>query len=146
MEKEILFAYSKNLNNRYYTLDALKKIIEDHKKEVERLGHCYGVFKRDTDFSEYGERGLVNIKDVAFIVESLRINRKNALVGKIKLIGTPAGKELKKQLKRSVFRTSVWGNVKPDGEVEIENLISINAMSADDDPFSNVIGARFRDI
>jgi hypothetical protein len=146
MEKEILFTYAKNLNNRYYTLESLKKIIDDHKREVERLGHCFGVFRKETDFFEYGERGLINIKDVAFTVESLRINRKGILVGNIKLIDTPAGKKLKKELKNIVFRTSVWGNVKSDGEVDVENLISINAMTTEQDPFSNVIGAQFRDI
>jgi hypothetical protein len=104
------------------------------------------VFRKETDFFEYGERGLINIKDVAFTVESLRINKKGILVGKINLINTPAGRKLKKELKNTVFRTSVWGNVKDDGEVEVENLISINAMAAEQDPFSNVIGAQFRDI
>lgn len=137
MEVPILIAGKKNLNDRYYTIDSLEKVISDYNKEVERLGQCFGVFRFEPDYQTYGERGLINIKDIAFTVDSMRIEGK-ILICDVNILKTPAGKELKEVINRIVFRTCVWGNLKEDGMVEIENLISINAISYLDDPFKKI--------
>jgi len=137
MEVPVLIAGKKNLNDRYYTVDSLEKIISDYHKEVERLGQCFGVFRSEPDYVEYGERGLTNIKDIAFTVDSMRVDNK-LLLADVNILKTPAGNELREVINHVVFRTCVWGNVTDEGKVEIENLISINAISKLDDSFKKI--------
>jgi hypothetical protein len=133
----ILIADKKNLNDRYYTLDSLEKIITDFNKEVVRLGQCFGVFRTEPDYRPYGDRGLMNIRDIAFTVDSMQIEGK-VLMANINILKTPPGNDLKEVIDRIVFRTCVWGNLEDDGKVEIENLISVNAIRLIDDPFRKI--------
>ena len=137
MEVTILIAGKKNLNDRYYTTDSLEKVILDYNREVERLGQCFGVFRSEPDYASYGERGLISIKDIAFTVDSMRIEGK-ILIGDVNILKTPAGNGLREVINHVVFRTCVWGNLKEDGMVEIENLISVNAMFCLDDSFKKI--------
>jgi hypothetical protein len=133
----ILIADKKNLNDRYYDTKSLEKIISDYNKERERLGQCFGVFRTEPDYYSYGERGLVSIRDIAFTVDSMEIEGK-ILIADINILKTPAGNDLKGVIDLVVFRTCVWGNLEEDGRVEIENLISINAIYSVHDPFRRI--------
>jgi hypothetical protein len=137
MRVPILIANKKNLNDRYYTIDSLEKIIVDYNKEEERLGQCFGVFRNEPDYTPYGERGLINIKDIAFTVDSMGVEGKT-LMADINILKTPRGNELREVINHVVFRTCVWGNLAEDGKVEIENLISVNAISKLEDSFRNI--------
>jgi hypothetical protein len=137
MKVPILIAGKKNLNDRYYTMDSLEKIIADRNKEVERLGQCFGVFRNEPDYTSYGERGLINIKDIAFTIDSMEVEGK-ILMADINILKTPRGKELEEVINHVVFRTCVWGNLAEDGKVEIENLISVNAISKLEDSFKKI--------
>jgi len=134
MLQEILIANKKNIHGRFYTKKSLETIILDHKRDLQIIGHSFGVFRDEPDFVEYGDRGIINLKDVAFIVEDLRI-KKNSLLGKIKILETPKGKLLKKNKKNLIFRTTVWGNINDDGEVQVERLVSFNAIYKENDSF-----------
>jgi hypothetical protein len=137
MKVPILIADKKNLNDRYYDSKSLEKIVSDYNKEVERLGQCFGVFRTEPDYYSYGERGLVNIKDVAFTVDSMEIDGK-ILIADVNILKTPAGNDLREVIDRIVFRTCVWGNLTKSGKVEIENLISINAIYSIHDSFRRI--------
>ena len=137
MRVPILIANKKNLNDRYYTIDSLEKIIVDYNKEEERLGQCFGVFRNEPDYTPYGERGLINIKDIAFTVDSMGVEGKT-LMADINILKTPRGNELREVINHVVLRTCVWGNLAEDGKVEIENLISVNAISKLEDSFRNI--------
>jgi hypothetical protein len=137
MKVPILIAGKKNLNDRYYDTKSLEKIISDYNKEVERLGQCFGVFRTEPDYYSYGERGLINIKDIAFTVDSMEIEGK-ILIADVNILKTPAGNDLKEVIDRVVFRTCVWGNLTKSGRVEIENLISVNAISKLEDSFKKI--------
>ena len=126
MIKRILFANKKNSNDRYYTIDSLKKMVSDYNREVLRVGEFYGSFKDSEDFHEYLDVPL-NVRDIAFVVKELEV-RGSFLVANIELLETPRGKELKKMMNKISFRPISWGFVKEDGAVEIERLVSINAI------------------
>lgn len=141
MLKKILFAGQKNLNKRYYTKESLEKIKGDYEKDKKRLGHYFGVFNPDEgtdDFVEYGDPDLINIRKIAFTVNSMSINRKNELVADIRLMETPNGKILKELKDQMVFRTSSWGFVGKDGKVSVERLLSINAFPRELDSFKDI--------
>jgi hypothetical protein len=141
MLKKILFADYKNLNKRYYTREGLEKIKNDYEKVKERIGHYFGTFdlKDGTDdFVEYGDPDIINIKKIAFTVDSIRITKKNELVADIRLMETPSGKTLKRLKDKMVFRTSSWGFIEEDGKVMVERLISINAFPKDLDSFKEI--------
>ena len=126
MVKRILIANKKNSNDRYYTIDSLKKMVSDYNNELKRVGEFYGSFKDSQDFYEYLDVPL-NIKDIAFIVKELKV-RGSSLVADIELLETPRGKELKRMINQISFRPVSWGFIKEDGAVEIERLVSINAI------------------
>ena len=141
MLKKILFAGQKNLNKRYYTIEALEKIKSDYEKDKKRFGHYFGVFDPKVgteDFVEYGDPDIINIRKIAFIVDSMKINRKNELIDDIKLIETPNGKILKELKDEMVFRTSSWGFVGRDGKVSVERLLSVNAFPKKLDSFKDI--------
>ena len=141
MLKKILFAGQKNLNKRYYTREALEKIKSDYEKDKKRFGHYFGVFDSKVgteDFVEYGDPDIINIRKIAFIVDSMKINRKNELIADIKLMETPNGKTLKRLKDEMVFRTSSWGFVGRDGKVSVERLLSVNACPKDFDSFKEI--------
>lgn len=141
MLKKILFADKINLNKRYYTRECLEKIKSDYEKDKENLGHYFGVFDQKegtSDFVEYGDPEVINIRKIAFTVESMRINKKNELIADIRLMETPNGKILKQLKKEMVFRTSSWGFVGKDGKVSIERLLSVNAFPEHLDSFKDI--------
>jgi hypothetical protein len=141
MLKKILFADHKNLNNRYYTVESLKKIKNDYEKDKERLGHYFGVFdikEGNDDFIEYGDPEIINIRQIAFTVDSMRINRKKELIADIRLMETPNGKVLKELKKHMVFRTHSWGFVEEDGKVNVERLLSVKAFPREMDSFKEI--------
>jgi hypothetical protein len=141
MLKKILFADQKNLNERYYTRESLEKIKEDYESDKERLGHYFGVFnprEATEDFVEYGDHELINIRQIAFTVNSMRITRKKELIADIRLMETPNGKILKELKNNMVFRTSSWGFVEKDGKVNVERLLSINAFPKRLDSFKEI--------
>lgn len=135
MVKRILIANKKNSNDRYYTISSLKKIVSDYNNEVERVGEFYGSFKDSQDFHEYLDVPL-NVKDIAFVVKELNV-RGSSLVADIELLETPRGKELKRMINQVSFRPISWGFVKEDGAVEIERLVSINAIYKSTDSWRN---------
>lgn len=138
MLKKILFADKINRNKRYYTRECLEKIKRDYEKDKENLGHYFGVFdpkSGTSDFVEYGDHDVINIRKIAFTVDSMRINRKNELIADIRIMETPNGKILKELKNGMVFRTSSWGFVEDDGRVSVERLLSINAFPEHLDSF-----------
>ncbi len=56
MVKRILIANKKNSNDRYYTIDSLKKMVSDYNHELKRVGEFYGSFKDSQDFYEYHDQ------------------------------------------------------------------------------------------
>ena len=141
MLKKILFADQKNINERYYNREALEKIKSDYEKDKERFGHYYGVFnpkKGTDDFVEYGDPDLINIRQIAFTIDSMKINKKNELIADIRLMETTNGKILKRLVKGMVFRTSSWGFVEEDGKVMVERLLSVNAFPKELDSFKDI--------
>lgn len=131
--KRILVADKRNLNNRYYSLESLHKMVFDYNKEVQRMGSFYGVFSDSADFYEYKD-GTLNIRDIAFTVDSLNVFG-SSLIAKINILETPRGNDLKRELDKVKFRPVSWGFVKEDGKVEIERLVSINAIYKEVDSF-----------
>ena len=141
MLKKILFADKINSNKRYYTGECLEKIKNDYEKDKENIGYYFGVFdpqKGTSDFVEYGDPEVINIRKIAFTVDSMRINKKNELVADIRLMETPNGKILKQLKDGMVFRTSSWGFIGEDGKISVERLLSINAFPEHLDSFKDI--------
>jgi hypothetical protein len=141
MLKKILFADVANNKGMYYTRECLEKIKSDYEKDKENIGHYFGVFDPEesvSDFVGYGDPSIVNIRKIAFTVESMQINKKNELIADIRLMETPRGKMLKQLKNNMVFRTSSWGFVSKRGKVVVERLISINAFPKDLDSFKEI--------
>jgi len=117
-----------NSNGRFYDIEAAEKIILEYKRQIERLDHYFGVCGFSNDYIEYGDPDVINIRNIGFIVQDLRIIKGKKIVGDILILETPAGKQLKDSIRTVVFRTSVWGFVE-NGKVRVERLISINSIS-----------------
>lgn len=109
--------------------------MNDYYQELERVGEFYGSFKDSEDFYEYKD-DVLNIKDIAFIVKDMHV-RGSSLVAYIEILETPRGKELKKVINQISFRPVSWGFVKDDGAIEIERLVSINAIYKSSDAWKN---------
>jgi hypothetical protein len=141
MLKKILFADVANNKGMYYTREGLEKIKSDYEKDKENIGHYFGVFDPEEsipDFVHYGDSEIINIRKIAFTVESMQINKKNELIADIRLMETTSGKALKQLKNHIVFRTSSWGFVSKHGKVVVERLISINAFPKDLDSFKEI--------
>ena len=137
MKKEILVANRKNMYGRFYTLDSLEKIVSDWNTDIENIGHSFGIMRDNPDFVEYGERdSFLLLSEIAFEITKMEI-KGQSLFANIKILGTKMGKTLKKNIRDIVFRTTVWGNILDDGEVQVERLVSLNAIFKEDDSFRN---------
>jgi hypothetical protein len=126
--KTILPLNIENSNGRFYDMESAEKILLEYKRQVERLDNFFGVCHFSNDYLEYGDPDVINIKNIGFVVQDLRIIKDKAIVGDIHILETPAGKQLKDSIRTVVFRTSVWGFVE-NGRVKVERLISINSIS-----------------
>lgn len=134
---ELLPINRKNYYVRYYDLEAAEKIISEYERQIKRLGHFYGCYDLSQDYCGYGDPDVINIKNIAFIVEDLKLSGIDHLIFTIKILETPKGKQLKESIRNVVFRPSVWGFLKDDGRVVIERLIGINSFSKYHDTFSD---------
>lgn len=140
MIQKILVPNKKNLNKRIYTKKSIQKIISDYKKYTKLHGDFYGVFRKEPDLYEYPGNDVVRIKDIAFLVKKLYFNG-YYLLGDIQVLETNAGKDLQKYLEHNqiCFRPVCWGSVQPNREVEIDGLVTINAIFKKDDSFRNLL-------
>lgn len=132
-EETILPIGIKNSEGRLYNTEAAERIILEYERQIKRFEQYFGVCDFSKDYVEYGDPDAINIKNVGFIVEDLRIINQS-IVGDIRILETPIGKQLKDSIRTVVFRTSVWGFVN-GGRVTVERLISINSISKYLDPF-----------
>lgn len=137
--QRILVANKLNLNNRFYTTEAMHKMVFDYDKAKMKHGEFYGIYRNEPDFYEYKD-GVIQIKDIAFLVNELHV-RGNSLVADLDLLETPSGKSLKESMEKDsiCFRPVCWGFVQSDGEVQVERLVSINAILRSEDSFRNII-------
>lgn len=132
---ELLPINIKNSSGRYYDLEAAEKIISEYERQIKRLGHFYGCYKVSHDYCDYGDPDIINIKNIGFIVEDLKLDGIHCLGFTVKILETPKGKQLKESIRDVVFRPLVWGCIEEDGRVIIERLIGINSFSKYHDTF-----------
>lgn len=134
---ELLPINKKNSYNRYYDLESAEKIIMEYERQKKRLGYFYGCYDLCTDYCDYGDPDVINVKNIAFIVDDLKLNGINNLSSTIIILETPKGKRLKESIRDVVFRPSVWGFIEKDGRVITERLIGINSFSRHHDTFND---------
>jgi hypothetical protein len=132
---ELLPINQKNSYGRYYDLEAAEKIIREYERQVKRLGHFYGCYDLCQDYCDYGDPDIINIKNIGFTVDDLKLDGINCLSFTVNILETPKGKQLKESIRDVVFRPSVWGFVKNDGKVIVERLIGINSFNRYHDTF-----------
>lgn len=125
----------KNLNDRIYTEEAVNKMIDQFTEKR----NANGVFFGQMGFPEGME---MNFKNITHDVERVWVED-NTLYGEIKLLDTPKGNDIKNimaEMDRAiVFRARSIGSVNGDGTVNIEKLISFDAIPKDQDPYTNLI-------
>ena len=138
MERRIIIADEKNIYRRYYDETSLRKIIDCFYKQCARTGEYLGILSDTQDFVEYGDPTDLRIKNIAFKVHSLRLEGYKSLIASIEILESPKGIELASNIDSICFRSNVWGFLQDDGKVNVEQLISINAINKRLDPFRNV--------
>lgn len=125
----------KNLNDRIYTEEAVNKMIDQFNEKR----NAYGVFFGQMGFPEDME---IHFQHITHDVERIWVED-NTLYGEIKLLDTPKGNDIKNimsEMDRAiVFRARSIGSVNEDGTVNIEKLISFDAIPKDQDPYTGLI-------
>ena len=116
-----------NKNGRIYDYFALEKMKEDF------------LSKKERGFPVMGELGYpdhfdVNLRNVSHIIEDLEITGEE-LTGTITILDTPAGKILKENFDKYVFRPRSTGNIQENKVVSITKLFTFDAILAETDAF-----------
>ena len=113
-----------NKNNRVYSKSVLEHAVN------ECVGLCYGQIGMPVG-SLYP-----TLEDVSHVVENLRFDDNNRLIGTVRLLVTPKAQELQKLLDNGVsldFRLAGTGDVSvnEDGQTVVSNfsICSINAVN-----------------
>lgn len=132
MRVPLLKADEANLNGYMYTEDAIKNAIEDYKKKIDE-GQSFGELGYpDTDAS------IPDISRISHKVTEVEMNDK-ILFGKIEILDTAKGNDLKKIIDDVVFRPRSLGHVNEDGTVTIEKIISFDAILKDTDSYKDIL-------
>lgn len=99
--------------------------------------YTYSAFKDVIGKSFYGSIGMpkecceLNLATVSHVVENIRIED-DMLIGDVKILKTPEGKNLKELVDNVVFRLAGTGILTREKIVDDYKLISINAVNIDD--------------
>lgn len=147
---ELLRIGQKNLNGRIYTRETAEEIVDQFKRKVAEQGHLFGQIG-------HPENLQVSLANVSHNVNDIRIEN-NRIVGDITVMDTPSGKVLKSLVEIGmkdyqgilveivnphggpmVFRPRSIGTVNDDGTVELQELISFDAVPADEDAFKGLL-------
>jgi hypothetical protein len=132
MRVPLLKADEVNLNGYMYTEDVIKNAIEDYKKKIDE-GQSFGELGYpDSDAS------ITDISRISHKVTDIEMNDKT-LFGKIEILDTAKGNDLKKIIDNVVFRPRSVGNVNEDGTVTIEKIISFDAILKDTDSYKDIL-------
>lgn len=128
-----------NKNGRIYTKEALERMIA----QFEERKNLTGCFFGELDYPESSGREdftTVLLTNVSHNVKKMWIEE-GVLYGEIQILQTPAGEKIKELLQNQsvVFRSRAIGNVNEDGTVEIEKIISFDAVPADTDAFKGLL-------
>jgi hypothetical protein len=125
----------KNLNERIYTEEAVNEMVNQFMEKR----NTNGVFFGQMGFPEDME---VNLSKVSHNVERIWVEN-NTLYGEINILDTPKGKELKNIMSEIdnsiVFRSRSIGTVNEDGTVNIQKIISFDAIPKDQDSFKDIL-------
>jgi hypothetical protein len=135
MRVPLLKADEVNLNGYMYTEDAIKNAIEDYKKKIDE-GQSFGELgypDSDTSITD-----ITDISRISHKVIEVEMNDK-ILFGKIEILDTAKGNDLKKIIDNVVFRPRSVGNVNHDGTVTIEKIISFDAILKDTDSYKDIL-------
>jgi hypothetical protein len=132
---ELLKIGEKNLNGRIYTEEAVNEMVNQF------------MWKRNTNGVFFGQMGFPEDMDVSLSKVSHSVERiwveNNTLYGEIRILDTPEGNKIRDimaEVDRSVvFRSRSTGSVNEDGTVNIEKLISFDAIPKDQDPYKDII-------
>jgi hypothetical protein len=114
-----------NLNDRKYTLDNLKQMVN----EFNDNGFMYGENGIPTTFD-------VNLSNVSFVVTDVFI-KNNQLHGNIKILNSIPGKTLKEQIKSVIIRTKSTGKIDINGNVILSKLHGFYAIDKKEDSFND---------
>jgi hypothetical protein len=123
-----------NLNGRIYeNNENLREQINNFNRMVEENGVMFG----ELGWPEWPVNFKINIGAASHSIKNVRIEGDN-VVGDITILNTVSGKILKETLDQTVFRPSSIGNVSHDGTVNIQKIISFNAIPLSEDSFAEM--------
>lgn len=123
-----------NLNARYYSLEAAEKMVELFNNHTTKIGEFYGSIG-------YAEKFTLNLKEISHKTKNVWIDYEdNSLWGTISILNNEKGKLLSEMIKSGevVFRARSKGRVNLDKSVEIQELISFDAIPQEEDAFGNI--------
>jgi hypothetical protein len=130
MRFELLRTNEVNLNGRLYTKEAAEKMVSEFNKLKERGTPAYGQMGMDSGTE-------ISLSKISHVVNDLEFDGQS-LYGEIQVLDTDAGKKLKLLLDEGqvAFRSRSIGRVNEDGTVEIDKVISYDAIPIWNDAFS----------
>jgi len=132
MRVSLLKADEVNLNGYMYTEDAIKNAIDDYKKKIDE-GQSFGELGYPNS-----DASVTDISRISHKVTEVEMNDK-ILFGKIEILDTSKGNDLKKIIDNVVFRPRSVGNVNHDGTVTIKKIISFDAILKDTDSYKDIL-------
>lgn len=115
MKVQLLKLDEKNLNGRIYSTVEIEKAISQIKD-----GGVFGV-------NGAQETPFIDVSKISMSAKNLRVED-GYLVADVKVLDTPAGKELQLMLDDVEFRPSGYGRVNEDGTLSDYTLLSISAV------------------
>lgn len=136
LKTELLKIGVKNLNERIYTEEAVNEMVNQFMEKKNSIGVFFGQMGFPEDME-------INLSRVSHDVERIWVEN-NILYGEIRVLDTPEGEKIKNIMsgiedRPIVFRSRSAGTVNEDGTVNIQKLLSFDAIPKDQDPYKDII-------
>lgn len=130
MKVKVLKFGVKNLNDRIYTKESIENCLENFMVIV-KDGKAFGQLG-------YPDNADIDLKEVSHKVNNVYIDG-DYLIADIKILDNVKGKDLNSILNEVVFRTRCVGKMIEGDIIDIDRIISIDAIFKNVDSFEGII-------
>lgn len=128
MKVPVIYANVVNLNGRLYNINSIQKIISIFENKD---GELFG----NIGYPDVDNFTLIPLSNVSHSIKNL-IYDDNILFAEIKVLDTPNGLILKDNIHNYVFRPRLIGNILDNNIVNVEKLITFDAVLKETDAFN----------
>lgn len=125
--RPLIYLNKLNRNGRMYTTTDVELAIKDFKQKKQLTGVMYGELNHPETFD-------ISLKNVSHTIDDVYI-KDHVLWGKLMVLKTQAGNTVNQNLDNFVFRPRAVGVVRADNTVDIQKLLTFDAIPKETDSF-----------